>query len=204
MLSIIRKSRLTSFQAILRIAAVLSASTSAIPSISFAQQQVSIQVEGQIKPHCAFQQRESASTSPSFDVAFGVQPERKDWVGQSHKLPISLACNAPFTVTAHSSQGGLRHEAESAKGIGGNFSNQIAYNLLLNVSTEDATSPLVLDCRSSEMTVSGTPCGASSGTHVAIGAQAGVGELAITLNDSTGFPLQGRYQDTIVLALAFQ
>jgi spore coat protein U-like protein len=204
MLSIIWKSRLTSLQAVLKIAAALSVFMCAVPSIALAQQQVSIQVEGQIKPHCAFQQSESASASPSFDVAFGVEPERADWVGQSHKLAINLTCNAPFTVTAQSSQGGLRHEAPTAKGIGGNFSNQIAYNLLLNVSTEDAASPLVLDCRSSEMMLSGTTCGASSGTHVAIGAQAGVGELAITLNDSAGFPIQGRYQDTIVLALAFQ
>lgn len=174
------------------------------PKISNAQQEVSIQVVGTVKPYCGFAQSAAASTSPNSEVIFAINPDQPNWAGQSGKIALSLACNAPFTLAAQSSHGGLVNQSSEAKPIGGHFSNQIAYDLALIITTEDPATPLVVACASKDMIVNSTNCGASSGDKAAIGYGAGIGEAAISLSGTSGFPIRGRYQDTIILALAFQ
>jgi hypothetical protein len=174
------------------------------PNYALAQSQVDLQVEGVIKPHCAFEQNQSASNQANTDMLFAINPEDPNWAGQSGKVALSLSCNAPFTLAARSSQGGLKNLASDTKNIGGNFSNEIAYQIALTMTTDDGAAPLLFSCHSSGMVKNDTNCGASSGTNVAIGSGAGVGDIAVTLSGSSGFPIRGRYQDTIVLALAFQ
>jgi hypothetical protein len=177
---------------------------SLVPKISYAQQEVSIQVVGAVKPHCGFAQSAATSAAPNSEVIFAINPDQANWAGQSGKIALSLACNAPFTLAAQSSHGGLVNQSTDAKPIGGNFSNQIAYDLALTITTEDAATPLVLACASKDMIINSTNCGASSGDNAAIGYGAGIGEASISLSGASGFPIRGRYQDTIVLALAFQ
>lgn len=174
------------------------------PKISYAQQEISIQVIGHIKPSCGFGQSGATSTTPNSDIVFAISPDQINWAGQSSKIALSLACNAPFTLVAQSSHGGLVNQSTDAKAIGGSFSNQIAYDLALTITTEDAATPLVLACPSKDMTIDSKSCGASSGDNAAIGYGAGIGEAAISLSGTSGFPIRGRYQDTIILALAFQ
>jgi spore coat protein U-like protein len=167
------------------------------PCAALAQQQVSIEVEGVVKPHCAFEDRQS-------QIAFSINPEDQNWAKQAAKIPLALSCNAPFNLAVRSSQGGLKNTEAGTKGIGGTFSNEIAYQLTLNMSTEEASAPLVLACPSRSLADTDSLCAASSGSNAAIGRGAGIGELAITLSDSSGFPIRGQYQDTIVVAVAFQ
>jgi hypothetical protein len=183
---------------------VIAFSITALPSVGWAQQQVSIQVEGTVKPHCGFQDGGDATSQSDNELLFSVNPDEENWSKQSRKIALSLSCNAPFTLAVRSSQGGLKNTDHTGKGIGGHFSNEIAYELALNMTTEDAAVLLVLACQSHELAGTDSHCGASSGTNAAIGRGAGVGEVAVTLSGSSGFPIRGRYQDTIVLALAFQ
>lgn len=183
---------------------VLAFFIATVPSFAWAQQQVSIQVEGAVKPHCGFQDGADTTSQSDGELLFNVNPDDTNWSKQSRKIALSLSCNAPFTLAVRSSQGGLKNTDHDGKGIGGNFSNEIAYQLALNMTTEDAAAPLVLACQSRELAGTDSLCGASSGTNAAIGRGAGVGEVAVTLSGSSGFPIRGRYQDTIVLALAFQ
>ena len=175
-----------------------------IPNLAFARQQIYLEVEGIIKPHCAFEQNQEAAASVNPDVVFQVSPEDPNWANQSGKTKLALSCNAPFTLAARSLQGSLKHVSATTNGIGGNFSNEIAYQVAFNLTTEDAAAPLALTCQSSDLKSGGAECGISSGTNAAIGFGAGIGDLAVTLSGSSGFPIYGRYQDTIVLALAFQ
>jgi hypothetical protein len=174
------------------------------PCTASAQQQVSIQVEGAVKPHCAFAQSESGLTVGHSDIIFSINPENPNWAKQAAKIPLAISCNTPFSLAVSSSQGGLKNATSSHNGIGGSFSSEIAYELALNMTTEDATAPLVLACQSQDLTDTDRLCAASSGTNAAIGRGAGIGELAIKLSDSSGFPVRGHYQDTLVVALAFQ
>jgi spore coat protein U-like protein len=174
------------------------------PCAALAQQQVSIEVEGVVKPHCAFEDRQSQITAGQTAIAFSINPEDQNWAKQAAKIPLALSCNAPFNLAVRSSQGGLKNTEAGTKGIGGTFSNEIAYQLTLNMSTEEASAPLVLACPSRSLADTDSLCAASSGSNAAIGRGAGIGELAITLSDSSGFPIRGQYQDTIVVAVAFQ
>jgi hypothetical protein len=174
------------------------------PCMVSAQQQVAIQVEGVIKPHCAFAQSGNGTVTGRSDVAFNINPEEANWSKQAAKIPLAMSCNAPFSLAVRSSLGGLKNTTSANKAIGGSFSNEISYQIALNMTTEDAASPLVLACQSLDLADNDRLCSASSGTNAAIGRGAGIGELAITLSDSSGFPIRGHYQDTIVVALAFQ
>lgn len=175
-----------------------------LPNLALAQNQVDLQVQGVIKPHCAFEQNQVALSQSSTDVVFAINPEDPNWAGLSSKVALSLSCNAPFTLAARSSQGGLKNLTSDAKNIGGNFTDGIAYQIALSLTTDDRSAPLVFTCQSQDMVKNDANCGASSGDAVAVGSGAGIGDVAVTLSGSSGFPIRGRYQDTIVLALAFQ
>jgi hypothetical protein len=174
------------------------------PSLSLAQGQVSVQVEGEIKPYCGFQDGSSIGALTADDLVFDVNPQDESWSKQSRKVALALSCNAPFRLAVRSSQGGLKNLDTEARSISGSFSNEIAYQLALSMTTDNAAEPLVLTCQSADLAGTDSLCGASSGSNAAIGRGAGVGDVAITLFGSSGSPIRGRYQDTIVLALAFQ
>jgi hypothetical protein len=170
----------------------------------YAQQEVSFQVQGIIKPHCGFEQSPVASGQLNSDVVFSIDPDDANWGPQSGKIALALSCNAPFTLAVRSHHGGLINQSPDAKNLGGKFTSEIGYNLALSITTEDAALPLVLACQSHEMVSSRGNCSASSGTNAAIGYGAGIGDVAVSLFGSSRFPIRGRYQDTIVLAVAFQ
>jgi hypothetical protein len=175
------------------------------PQTIFAHNQVSFQVEGQIKARCAFdedlgQVRDVSQTALSFDV----HPDQSNWTLKSNSVALSLTCNAPFTLAVSSNLGGLTNEGADRNAIGGNFTNQIVYQANLKMTTENASTPVFLSCQSKDMEDGKSSCIASSHGEAAIGAGSGVGSLTISLSDRAGYPIQGHYQDTIVIALALQ
>lgn len=183
---------------------LLGTTTVLVPHATLAQQHVSIQIEGTIKPQCGFKDDQAGASTARTDFLFEVNPDDANWSHQTNTMALSMSCNAPFTLAVHSNHGRLKNSDAINNGIGGHFSNEIAYQLDLNMTTEDAAAPLTIACHSSAMHSTAPSCGATSGSNVAIGRGAGVGEVGITLSGSSGFPIRGRYQDTIILALALQ
>ncbi len=175
-----------------------------VTSNALAQQQVNLEVGGVIQTHCAFDEKLGQSDRGSALLSFSLNPDEPVGNIRASKMDIGLTCNAPFTLAVTSNHGGLTNANSDAKAIGGDFTKQIAYRATVNMTTDDANSPMLLACQSREMTSNKASCTTSSGSNAAIGRGAGIGEVAITLVEGGQSPIQGRYQDTIFLALTLQ
>lgn len=185
-------------------ATTISILTFVLGTNAVAQQQVNFEVIGTVQSHCAFDDNTNQTSPRLSNIAFDIDPDDRRAVPRDKKMGISLTCNAPFSLTIMSSHGGLKNSNANAKAIGGEFTQHIGYQATVNITTEDTSTPIVLTCQSGQMVGETSSCRASSGSNTAIGDGAGVGEVSITLSDSSQKPLQGRYQDIIFLALALQ
>lgn len=175
-----------------------------VPAQGYAQQQVQIYVEGEVKPKCGFAEAAVSAQVVGNDIAFVINPEDENWAAQTAKVGVALSCNTPFTLEARSSQGGLLNTADTARVLSDTFTTKIPYSLGVTLTTDDPAMPLVLNCTSQNMHGPDAQCNASSNTQAAIDFGAGVGDVSIQLSGSAGFPTRGSYHDTLVLALAFQ
>jgi spore coat protein U-like protein len=169
-----------------------------------AQHHVEFEVTGVIKAHCAFEDTQGITAASSNDVSFSVGSGPLIGVAHSEKVRLALTCNAPFALTLSSQNGGLLNSNSDIQRIGGDFTKQIFYSASVSMTTQDASAPLTVSCQSQDMAAGAKACGATSGSNVAIGEGAGVGEVAVTLVADAKSPVQGRYQDTIFLALSLQ
>lgn len=175
-----------------------------LTSNACAQQQVNLDVAGIIQTHCAFDETRGRAEIGASSLSFLVNGDGPVDAARVQKLGLGLTCNAPFTLAITSHQGGLTHTNTDLKAISGGFTKQIAYRATVSMTTEDAGAPMQLACESHQMAGQSPACSVSSGSNAAIGQGAGAGEVAIALVEGGKIPIQGRYQDTIFLALTLQ
>ena len=158
-----------------------------LPPVSdpvYAEDAVSVSVQGSISPSCSI-----SAPQPQLTIADLSHPG-------SAKLPLAMSCNAPFKYRMQSANGALRPDGVVAPVK--NFLSAVPYQTRLMVTT--LSGPSLDMCSSGNMTASSPLCGTRRFYEMI--PQNAQGSLEISW-DLDGSPLlAGAYHDTITITIA--
>ena len=159
-----------------------------------AAKQITVSISGHITPKCEIERigLESASFGSIMDTRTGrAAPAHLD-------LPFHLTCNAPYTATLRSRNGGLSFDGTTARG----FAALVEYHASIGLSS--AAGGVSLSCNSTAMRASSSAPGARSackGASNGRGYSDGDGQVHLNLIGGGQPLLKGTYSDQLILSV---